>query len=462
MLVQLAKRLMDLQFLPHIVVINPHIKQVYDSYRQAFGMLTAFIGVALLSLLDDHMHTHPFPPRSTPPNHHPSPCVLHVSQLVDDHTPLLIVLAQGLVDDHTPLVVVLARRVRECSRLGCNICTHPPPPLSTPLLPSPPLSNQPNHQPSHCVSAGGRPYTTVGSAGARREGVLPLGCHKYTYTHPSPPLSTPPNHYPSPCMSQLVNDHTHLLGVLARGVSGGSLRPLAGRELTLNSLLLFPSHSAGTGGEGVLSAAAGHEGVLSAAARGERARPGPLPGQHAAVANQLQDHRRASHLPAASTTRIHWRYLLPAHHACSGPSSRPSSSQAVVQAAVKQWSKQQSSIARTSLAAPSCQQFPSSHSPPLFSRPPSPRSHQLSMQAAVEQCTDVSRRTFGFSPSYLPPCSSLSMQAVVEAAVNASSGGGSSQCKQWWRQQSMQAVVEAAVNASSGQGSSQCKQWSRQ
>ncbi|CAI5994579.1 unnamed protein product [Closterium sp. NIES-64] len=144
MLVQLAKRLMDLQFLPHIVVINPHIKQVYDSYRQAFGMLTAFIGVALLSL-------------------------------VDDHTPLLIVLAQGvrecspkaLVDDHTPLVVVLARR--------------------------------------------------------------------------------------------LVNDHTHLLGVLARGVSGGSLRPLAGRELTLNSLLLFPSHSAGTGGEGVLSAAAGGE-----------------------------------------------------------------------------------------------------------------------------------------------------------------------------------------------------------
>ncbi|CAI6007879.1 unnamed protein product [Closterium sp. NIES-65] len=368
--VQLAKRLMDLQFLPHIVVINPHIKQVYDSYRQAFGMLTAFIGVALLSLLDDHMHTHPFPPRSTPPNHHPSPCVLHVSQLVDDHTPLLIVLAQGLVDDHTPLVVVLARR--------------------------------------------------------------------------------------------LVNDHTHLLGVLARGVSGGSLRPLAGRELTLNSLLLFPSHSAGTGGEGVLSAAAGHEGVLSAAARGERARPGPLPGQHAAVANQLQDHRRASHLPAASTARIHWRYLLPAHHACSGPSSRPSSSQAVVQAAVKQWSKQQSSIARTSLAAPSCQQFPSSHSPPLFSRPPSPRSHQLSMQAAVKQCTDVSRRTFGFSPSYLPPCSSLSMQAVVEAAVNASSGGGSSQCKQWSRQQSMQAVVEAAVNASSGQGSSQCKQWSRQ
>ena len=33
---RLARRLMDLQFLPYIVVINPHIKRVYDAYYHAF------------------------------------------------------------------------------------------------------------------------------------------------------------------------------------------------------------------------------------------------------------------------------------------------------------------------------------------------------------------------------------------------------------------------------------------
>lgn len=36
---RLARRLMDLQFLPYIVVTNPHIKKVYDSYHHAFDTL---------------------------------------------------------------------------------------------------------------------------------------------------------------------------------------------------------------------------------------------------------------------------------------------------------------------------------------------------------------------------------------------------------------------------------------
>ncbi|GJP50497.1 hypothetical protein CLOM_g9660 [Closterium sp. NIES-68] len=127
--VRLAKRLMDLQFLPHIVVINPHIKQVYDSYRQAFDMLTAFPEIKTLE--DNAKFTQ------------------MITMLVDDHTPLCwecwrgesgsalsaaacaaaptfssfgaslsvsdSVCAHQLVDDHTPLLGVLARGVRECA-----------------------------------------------------------------------------------------------------------------------------------------------------------------------------------------------------------------------------------------------------------------------------------------------------------------------------------------------------------
>ena len=38
---RLARRLMDLQLLPHIVVSNPHIRRVYDAYRHAFDTLLA-------------------------------------------------------------------------------------------------------------------------------------------------------------------------------------------------------------------------------------------------------------------------------------------------------------------------------------------------------------------------------------------------------------------------------------
>ncbi len=62
---RLARRLMDLQFLPYIVVTNPHIKRVYDSYQHAFETLhnlpqvktveqNAEFTVLLKRLVDEH------------------------------------------------------------------------------------------------------------------------------------------------------------------------------------------------------------------------------------------------------------------------------------------------------------------------------------------------------------------------------------------------------------------------
>lgn len=62
---RLARRLMDLQFLPYIVVTNPHIKKVYDSYHHAFDTLhqmppvqtieqNADFTVLLKRLVDEH------------------------------------------------------------------------------------------------------------------------------------------------------------------------------------------------------------------------------------------------------------------------------------------------------------------------------------------------------------------------------------------------------------------------
>ena len=56
---------MDLQFLPYIVVTNPHIKRVYDSYQHAFETLhnlpqvktveqNAKFTVLLKRLVDEH------------------------------------------------------------------------------------------------------------------------------------------------------------------------------------------------------------------------------------------------------------------------------------------------------------------------------------------------------------------------------------------------------------------------
>ena len=48
---RLARRLLDLQLLPYIVVTNPHIGQVYRAYRHAFDTLRDL--PAPLSLADN-------------------------------------------------------------------------------------------------------------------------------------------------------------------------------------------------------------------------------------------------------------------------------------------------------------------------------------------------------------------------------------------------------------------------
>ena len=61
---------MDLQFLPYVVVTNPHIKRVYDSYQHAFETLhnlpqvktveqNAKFTVLLKRLVDEHGQSPP-------------------------------------------------------------------------------------------------------------------------------------------------------------------------------------------------------------------------------------------------------------------------------------------------------------------------------------------------------------------------------------------------------------------
>ncbi|QDZ22725.1 pyruvate dehydrogenase kinase [Chloropicon primus] len=76
---RLARRLLDLQFLPYIVVINPNIKKVYNSYYNAFQTLRKFPEVK-----DDESNA--------------------------DFTVLL----KRLVDEHGPMVEALAAGLREC------------------------------------------------------------------------------------------------------------------------------------------------------------------------------------------------------------------------------------------------------------------------------------------------------------------------------------------------------------
>ncbi|GAX75682.1 hypothetical protein CEUSTIGMA_g3125.t1 [Chlamydomonas eustigma] len=62
---RLARRLLDLQLLPYIVVTNPHIRTVYDGYQQAFDVLRSFPTVrthednaAFCALLRKQLETH--------------------------------------------------------------------------------------------------------------------------------------------------------------------------------------------------------------------------------------------------------------------------------------------------------------------------------------------------------------------------------------------------------------------
>ncbi|GBF98531.1 pyruvate dehydrogenase kinase [Raphidocelis subcapitata] len=73
---RLARRLLDLQLLPHLVVTNPHVNRVYKSYHHAFEVLRQL------------------PPVASPADN-ASFCVL-LRRLVDEHAPMLDSLAAGL------------------------------------------------------------------------------------------------------------------------------------------------------------------------------------------------------------------------------------------------------------------------------------------------------------------------------------------------------------------------------
>ncbi|KAK9818127.1 hypothetical protein WJX72_007548 [[Myrmecia] bisecta] len=78
---RLARRLMDLQFLPYIVVTNPHIKRVYDAYYHTFDTIIQ------QPLVQTHTENEHF-----------------------------TVLLKRLVDEHAPMLDALAAGLRECSR----------------------------------------------------------------------------------------------------------------------------------------------------------------------------------------------------------------------------------------------------------------------------------------------------------------------------------------------------------
>ncbi|KAL4529578.1 hypothetical protein Ndes2437B_g08849 [Nannochloris sp. 'desiccata'] len=73
---RLARRLLDLQLLPYIVVNNPHISRVYQSYRHAFDILRDYP-----------------PPQNLSENEKFSSLL---RRLVDEHAPMLDALATGL------------------------------------------------------------------------------------------------------------------------------------------------------------------------------------------------------------------------------------------------------------------------------------------------------------------------------------------------------------------------------
>lgn len=67
---RLARRLLDLQSLPHIVVTNPYVSQVYKAYHRSFRMLNAVPPVTSLednrnftALLEELLEEH----RKLPP-----------------------------------------------------------------------------------------------------------------------------------------------------------------------------------------------------------------------------------------------------------------------------------------------------------------------------------------------------------------------------------------------------------
>lgn len=75
---RLARRLLDLQLLPHIVVTNPHINRVYKAYHHAFETLR--VHKVVKTMKDNEAFT------------------ALMRRLVDEHSPMLDSLAAGLRD----------------------------------------------------------------------------------------------------------------------------------------------------------------------------------------------------------------------------------------------------------------------------------------------------------------------------------------------------------------------------
>ncbi len=80
---RLARRLMDLQFLPHIFVKNPHIRRVYDAYLHAFDTLRSMPLVVtpednarLTNVLQRLVDEHGVPRHCSPQMHSMRPSVL--------------------------------------------------------------------------------------------------------------------------------------------------------------------------------------------------------------------------------------------------------------------------------------------------------------------------------------------------------------------------------------------------
>ncbi|GMH33368.1 hypothetical protein BSKO_01202 [Bryopsis sp. KO-2023] len=75
---RLARRVLDLQFLPYIFVTNPHIKRVYNAYKSAFQRLIECERITTMSQNEDFAGL--------------------LRRLVDEHTPMLDSLASGVRD----------------------------------------------------------------------------------------------------------------------------------------------------------------------------------------------------------------------------------------------------------------------------------------------------------------------------------------------------------------------------
>ncbi|CAI5525328.1 unnamed protein product [Closterium sp. Naga37s-1] len=411
---------------------------VYDSYRQAFDMLTAFPEIKtlednvkftqMLTMVRAAVLIMGQPIAGTPHSIVDMLTAFPEIKTLEDNvkfTQMLTMVREGAV--HSGWWTV-ARRCWGAGTGDLPVCVS--------------AGGRPHVYPGSAgTGAGGRPYSTAGSAGTGREGVLPFRlAHVHaTPLNPSPPHPTTTqipffvsqlvdDHTPllGVLARGLVDDHTPLLGVLARGVRECSLRPLVGRELDLDPFL---DNIAGfwvvKGVRGVRECSA-----LPATASGEGARPGSLPGQH--VSQHGSDCYHVCSSGAGGRVPLVGRELdldtfLDNMRELDLDQGVLSLRPLVGRELDLDPFLDNIMTPHSPLTPPHSIDSSPPHSPPLFSSTSPYHSRrviaehhiclqhqrpgfigvicsQLSMQAVVEaavkQCTDVSRRTFGFCPEF--------------------------------------------------------------